>query len=81
MGNQLHHGSSLNNMPNFQLDISPFSIFALDIRVGCSELMFAPLLFSSLGFPGSSAGKESTCNAGHLGLIPGSGSSSGEGID
>ena len=32
------------------------------------------------GFPGDSAGKESTCNAGDLGLIPGSGRSSGEGI-
>ena len=26
---------------------------------------------STLGFPGGSAGKESTCNAGDLGLIPG----------
>ena len=33
------------------------------------------------GFPGSSVGKEATCNAGDTGLIPGSGSSSGEGID
>ena len=31
------------------------------------------------GFPGGSAGKESTCNAGDLGLIPGSGRSPGEG--
>ena len=30
-------------------------------------------------FPGSSAGKESDCNAGDPGLIPGSGSSLGEG--
>ena len=30
-------------------------------------------------FPGSSAGKESTCNVGDLGLIPGLGISSGEG--
>ena len=29
-------------------------------------------------FPGSSAGKESTCNAGDPGSIPGSGSSPGE---
>ena len=28
---------------------------------------------SSVGFPGGSVGKESTCNAGDLGLIPGSG--------
>ena len=32
------------------------------------------------GFPGSSAGKESACNAGDLSSIPGSGRSSGEGI-
>ena len=31
-------------------------------------------------FPGSSAGKESTCNAGDPGSIPGSGRSAGEGI-
>jgi len=31
------------------------------------------------GFPGSSDGKESACNAGDLGLIPGSGRSPGEG--
>ena len=33
-----------------------------------------------MGFPGSSAGKESTCNAGDSGLIPGSGRSPGEGV-
>ena len=33
-----------------------------------------------LGFPDSSAGKESTCNAGNPGSIPGSGRSTGEGI-
>ena len=32
------------------------------------------------GFPDSSVGKESTCNAGDLGLIPGLGRSPGEGI-
>ena len=31
-----------------------------------------------LGFPGGSAGKESACNAGDLGSIPGLGGSSGE---
>ena len=31
-----------------------------------------------MGFPGGSAGKESTCNAGDLGLIPGLGRSPGE---
>ena len=32
------------------------------------------------GFPDSSVGKESACNAGDPGLIPGSGRSAGEGI-
>ena len=33
-----------------------------------------------MGFPGSSAGKESACKAGGPGLIPGLGRSPGEGI-
>ena len=33
-----------------------------------------------MGFPDSSVGKESACNAGDLGLIPGLGRSPGEGI-
>ena len=32
-----------------------------------------------LGFPGGSVGKESACNAGDSGLIPGSGRYPGEG--
>ena len=35
---------------------------------------------NELGFPGGSAGKESTCNAGDLGSIPGLGRSPGEEI-
>ena len=35
---------------------------------------------SFLGFPDSSADKESTCNAGDPGLIPGSGRSTEKGI-
>ena len=33
------------------------------------------------GFPGSSAGKESACNAGDPGSVPGLGRSPGEGMD
>ena len=33
----------------------------------------------ALGFPGGSDGKESACNVGDLGLIPGLGRSPGEG--
>ena len=36
-------------------------------------------LDQELGFPGRSAGKESTCNVGDLGSIPGLGRSPGEG--
>ena len=35
--------------------------------------------FIGLGFPGGSAGKESTCNVGNMGSIPGLGRSPGEG--
>ena len=35
---------------------------------------------NSVGFPSSSVGKESACNAGDLSSIPGSGRSAGEGI-
>ena len=38
-----------------------------------------PPLLCLLGFPGGSDGKESTCNAGHLGLILGLGRSPGGG--
>ena len=38
------------------------------------------LFTSQRGFPDSSVGKESTCNAGDPSLIPGSGRSTGEGI-
>ena len=37
------------------------------------------LLYNGSGFPGGSAGKESACNTGDLGLIPGLGRSPGEG--
>ena len=35
--------------------------------------------YQRMGFPGGSAGKESTCNVGDLGLIPGQGRFPGEG--
>ena len=37
------------------------------------------MLISNQGFPGSSASKESACNAGDLASIPGLGRSPGEG--
>ena len=43
-------------------------------------LLFSIQLSHRVGFPDSSVGKESTCNAGDPGSIPGSGRSAGEGI-
>ena len=37
-------------------------------------------LEKNIGFPGSSAGKESACNVGDSSLIPGLGRSAGEGV-
>ena len=44
----------------------------------CFQGLFHVVAYIS--FPGSSAGKESTCSTGDPGLIPGSGRSLGEGI-
>ena len=43
-------------------------------------MLAAKKMISPLAFPGGSAGKESACNAGDPGLIPGSGRSPGERI-
>ena len=51
-------------------------IDALELWCWRSDRLPTPVF---LGFPGGSAGKESTCNAGDLGLIPGLGRSPGEG--
>ena len=53
----------------YTLHLSP----ALEIR---RDKLPTPVF---LGFPGGSAGKESACNAGDLGSIPGLGRSPGEG--
>ena len=42
------------------------------------ELTMKKLLYQKMGFSGGSDGKESACNAGDPGLIPGSGRSHGE---
>ena len=44
------------------------------------KIFFCIVLLCMLGFPDSSVGKESACNAGDPSLIPGSESSPGEGI-
>ena len=44
----------------------PLRGLVVDVRVPPS------LFLTNLGFPGSSDGKKSACNAGDLGLMPGS---------
>ena len=67
------------------LSLSIFNIFQVSVQI-LSFLSIAAHLFNiflalvCLGFPDSSVGKESTCNAGDPNLIPGPGTSSGEGI-
>ena len=41
--------------------------------------VYMSVIYIYIGFPGGSDGKESTCNAGDLGLFPGLGSSPTEG--
>ena len=45
----------------------------------CLAIIITAFQVPSQGFPGGSAGKESTCNAGDLDSIPGLGRSPGEG--
>ena len=57
-----------------------YSNSTLDLTISCSEKNYQKIQSSSLllGFPGGSDGKESACNVGDPGLIPGSGRSPGE---
>ena len=45
-----------------------------------NDFHFTFSFLKGVGFPGSSVDKESACNAGDPGSIPGSGRSTGEGI-
>ena len=55
---------------DMQIPLQGPTISSLDIYSEMAE---------SCGFPDGSVGKESACNAGHMGSIPGLGRSSGEG--
>ena len=48
--------------------------------IGINYKYICVVLYKNLGFPGSSTGKESTCDAGDPGSIPGLGRSPWEGI-
>ena len=56
-----------------EIDLLPIS--------GLKEAILVQILQTLRGFPDSSVGKESACNAGDLGSIPGLGRSAGEGRD
>ena len=49
-------------------------------RLDAASLFILAMPVYRLGFPHSSVGKESACNAGELGLVAGSERSTGEGI-
>ena len=62
---------------DFQLILWSMTI---SLQVAKLQWLSCVSLFWTSGFPDSSVGKESTCNAVDAGLIPGSGRSAGEGI-
>ena len=53
--------------------------YPLDHHRSGGTVLKSGLCYSYEGFPHSSVGKESTCNAGDPGLIPGLGRAAGEG--
>ena len=55
--------------------LSSSAAAAMACYVVCSPGLDSGLLPATLGVPGGSEGKESTCNVGDLGLIPGLGRS------
>ena len=71
--------SKIQLPPSFSWIKPMFNFILVDI---CDAILFFKKLqycVSFKGFLGGSDGKESTCNAGDLGSIPGSGRSPGEG--
>ena len=65
-------------MQDFIKEFSPLISISFLHRSNCySEIRVS---LSATGFPNSSGGKESACNAGDPGSIPGLGRSTGEGI-
>ena len=67
------------NSVKLQDTISTYTKFSSISVSNISEKEIDSTYSSIKGFPGGSDGKASACNAGDLGLIPGSGRSPGEG--
>ena len=74
-----HPSPSLSQFLIFTLLFSSCCCFLIAFGI-LNVLKSLVLIPHTLGFPGSSAGKESSCNAGDPSSIPGLGSSPGEGI-
>ena len=70
-----------NNFANNNLHLSFDDSEVQSPKYDSPLCTYRPLcfVFCILGFPDSSAGRESACNAGDPGLIPGSGSTPGQG--
>ena len=67
---------SLESSESIHLSIAVFS-FTFSEKYSLSFIY--NFMYTVVGFPGGSDGKESACNTEHLGLIPGSGRSPGGG--
>ena len=67
-------------VPVLRVNAFNFSLLNMMLAMGVSYMIFILLRYiPSMGFPGSSAGKESACNARDLGSIPVLGRSPGGG--
>ena len=63
----------------FHILVREHPLITAATKIETNEEFSSPQFTLLLGFPCGSAGKESTCNAGDLGLVPGLGRSRGEG--
>ena len=69
----LHHTANFHQLSNFTYGNEYVSILVSPFLSPTVSTRLFSLSVSPLGFPCGSAGKESTCNAGDLGSIPGLG--------
>ena len=69
-----------NSLGHENQELNEYTTCSMEMNFGnwMPVLRFGTAITKTVGFPGGSVGKESTCNAGDLGLISGSGRSPGE---
>ena len=78
-GSELYNTGSLVPTPTPAWSRDKLSCCSLSRLQVCEQHSWL-VIYIYVGFPGGSAGKESACNTGDPGSIPGSGRSTGEGI-